>query len=170
MLKTSPWAFGCAIRASMAPTTSPTQVKDRRWVGLTGQGQSHEARDHHPLLAGLAGTDGVEEARDDSGEPLLLVVGAREELGARPPSRRSSPAGLRRQELRALLGRGRALLLLPPDLYHRIHALNSNSRRTCSKLTKLCCQTPRPGPSLLVTDLPLVSLPPRQPPCKSRSA
>ena len=54
----------------------------------------HEAGDHHPVLPGLAGADGVEEADDHAVEPALVVVAEREELvhclrvGVKPPARR----------------------------------------------------------------------------------
>ena len=54
----------------------------------------HEGRDHHPVLAALAGPDGVEEACDRAVEPVLGEMGEREELvhrlrvGVRPAALR----------------------------------------------------------------------------------
>ncbi len=47
---------------------------------FTGQRLPHEVRNHHPVLARLPGSDGVEEAHDDHRELALLPVGEREKL------------------------------------------------------------------------------------------
>jgi len=49
---------------------------------LTRERSLDEARDDHPVLAALTRADGIEEADDDTVQPLLLVVGERQELVA----------------------------------------------------------------------------------------
>ena len=47
---------------------------------LAGERLAHEVRNHHPVLAGLPGPDGIEEPHDDDGQLPFLPVGQRQEL------------------------------------------------------------------------------------------
>src|SRR5581483_1423147 len=67
----------------------------------SGECVRDEARDHHPVLPALPGTDRVEEPHDDAVEPALLVVSQCEELVERLRLR-VRPAPRRRRAVHAL--------------------------------------------------------------------
>jgi len=76
----------------------------------------HEGGNHHPVLAGLSRTHGVEETHEDGGELLLLPVGKRQELvdGLRTGVAPAPDVGRPEDEVVAL--RIRHLLALPVHL------------------------------------------------------
>ena len=81
-----PGASGCLASPTMALTasaTSQTTVAEAASLGpvtvdgdpLVVQGPGYEAGNDHPVVAGLAGADGVEEAEGHDRQAVLLVVG-----------------------------------------------------------------------------------------------